>query len=66
MARTRLERILGGAVGALLGALVSAVLLFALSYLGSLLWLPVLLGGLAGYLFGDRAILGITRILGWF
>lgn len=66
MARTRLERFLGGGVGALLGALVSVALVFALSYLGPLLWLPVLLGGLAGYLFGDRAILGITRVLNWF
>ncbi len=63
--RMRLEPILAGVVGALLGGLLSLVLLFTLPYWGLLLGLPVLLGGLAGYLFGDRAILGIARILSW-
>ena len=60
-----LERLLAGLVGALLGALLAFVLVFTLEYVGPLLWLPVLLGALAGYLFGDRAIFAITRILSW-
>lgn len=61
-----LDRVLGGLVGALLGALLTLALVFTLPYQGPLLWLPILLCTLGGYLFGDRAILGITRILGWF
>ena len=60
-----LERLLAGLVGALLGALLAVVLVFTLEYAGPLLWIPVLLGALAGCLFGDRAIIAITRLLSW-
>ncbi|MDX1647025.1 MAG: hypothetical protein R3304_07765 [Longimicrobiales bacterium] len=65
MRPTRLERLLATLVGAFLGGVASVALVFGLGYWGVLLWVPVVLGALAGHLFGDRGVLRLSRILSY-
>lgn len=63
--RGRLQRVLAGAVGGLLGGLVALVLpVFLLPVPFWVRLVPVLICATAGYLFGDRAIHRIIRLLG--
>jgi len=60
-----LEAVLGGVFGAVLGGIITFLLLFS----GTdhwLIWLPTILGALAGLWKGDRALFGLMKLIGWF
>jgi len=63
--RSKLEIVLGGAFGALLGGVLTVSLLFY--GIGHwMVWIPIIAGALAGAWKGDRAIFGLLRLVGLF
>ena len=64
--RSGLERVLGGIVGVVLGAIMSVALLFMVAEASWLLAIPPAVCGVIGFTSGDRGIHAIARVTGLF